>query len=189
MERTTIDLWVGIFVALGVAALLGLAMKVGNLTTSSIGETYTVSANFENIGGLKPRAPVKSAGVVVGRVADITFDPASFEAVVSLSVDKRYSFPKDTFANIYTAGLLGEQYIGLEAGGDEVNLANGDKITQTQDAVILEKMISQFLYSKASEETKDTAPAAPPAASADTSAKDSTKADDDALGSNPLDAL
>lgn len=190
MERTTIDLWVGIFVALGVAALLGLAMKVGNLTTSSIGETYTVSANFENIGGLKTRAPVKSAGVVVGRVADISFDAATFEAVVSLAVDKRYSFPKDTFANIYTAGLLGEQYIGLEAGGDEVNLANGDKINQTQDAVILEKMISQFLYSKASEDTKDTAPAASPAkAPADAAPSDSTKADDDALGSNPLDAL
>ena len=187
MERTTIDLWVGIFVALGVAALLGLAMKVGNLTTSSIGETYSVSANFENIGGLKARAPVKSAGVVVGRVADIQFDPATFEAVVSLSVDKRYSFPKDTFANIYTAGLLGEQYIGLEAGGDETALKNGDKITQTQDAVILEKMISQFLYSKASEEPKETAPAASIAPNATPS--DSTKADDDALGSNPLEAM
>jgi phospholipid/cholesterol/gamma-HCH transport system substrate-binding protein len=183
MERTTIDLWVGIFVALGVAALLGLAMKVGNLTTVSIGETYMVSANFENIGGLKPRAPVKSAGVVVGRVADITFDPATFEAVVSLSIDKRYSFPKDTFANIYTAGLLGEQYIGLEAGGDEVALKNGDKITQTQDAIVLEKMISQFLFSRASEETKDSEPANA------SSTSDSTKTDDDALGANPLDAL
>jgi phospholipid/cholesterol/gamma-HCH transport system substrate-binding protein len=191
MERTTIDLWVGIFVALGVAALLGLAMKVGNLTTSNIGATYTVSANFENIGGLKARAPVKSAGVVVGRVGDISFDPATFEAVVSLNVDKRYSFPKDTFANIYTAGLLGEQYIGLEAGGDEVNLANGDKIMQTQDAVILEKMISQFLYSKASEETKDTSGGSAPASAAapDSTPSDSTKADDDALGSNPLEAL
>jgi phospholipid/cholesterol/gamma-HCH transport system substrate-binding protein len=176
MERTTIDLWVGIFVALGVAALLGLAMKVGNLTTSNIGPTYTVTANFENIGGLKPRAPVKSAGVVVGRVADISFDPATFEAVVSLNVDKRYNFPKDTFANIYTAGLLGEQYISLDAGGDETNLASGDKITQTQDAVVLEKMISQFLYNKASE-TEEDAPAA------------STKTGDDALGSNPLDDM
>jgi phospholipid/cholesterol/gamma-HCH transport system substrate-binding protein len=175
MDRTTIDLWVGIFVALGVAALLGLAMKVGNLTTSNIGPTYTVTANFENIGGLKPRAPVKSAGVVVGRVSDIKFDPATFEAVVSLSVDKRYNFPKDTFANIYTAGLLGEQYISLDAGGDEAALKNGDKITQTQDAVVLEKMISQFLYNKASE-TKEDAPSA------------STKSGDDALGSNPLDA-
>ncbi len=183
MERTTIDLWVGIFVALGVAALLGLAMKVGNLTTVSIGETYMVSANFENIGGLKPRAPVKSAGVVVGRVAEITLDPATFEAVVSLTIDKRYEFPKDTFANIYTAGLLGEQYLGLEAGGDEVNLANGDKITQTQDAVVLEKMISQFLYNKASETNED-APAA-----ASSKPAESTKTGDDALGANPLEEL
>ena len=180
MERTTIDLWVGIFVALGVAALLGLAMKVGNLTTSNLGETYTISANYENIGGLKLRAPVKSAGVVVGRVADIKFDPATFEAVVSLNVDKRYSFPKDTFANIYTAGLLGEQYVALEAGGDEVALKNGDKIAQTQDAVVLEKMISQFLYNKASE-TKEATPAA--------SAAPSTEAGDDALTANPLDAI
>ena len=183
MERTTIDLWVGIFVALGVAALLGLAMKVGNLTTSDIGETYTVTANFENIGGLKPRAPVKSAGVVVGRVSSIKFDSSLFEAVVSLSIDKRYQFPNDTFANIYTAGLLGEQYIALEPGGDEVNLKNGDKIAQTQDAVVLEKMISQFLYNKASE-TKEAAPA--PTKSKDA---ESTETGDDALGSNPLDKL
>ncbi len=179
MERTTIDLWVGIFVALGVAALLGLAMKVGNLTSSNIGETYIVTANFENIGGLKVRAPVKSAGVVVGRVGDIKFDGATYEAVVSLNVDKRYNFPKDTFASIYTAGLLGEQYIGLEAGGDETNLKNGDKIMKTQDAVVLEKMISQFLYNKASE-SKDDAPKAPAT---------STKTGDDALGANPLDDI
>lgn len=178
MEKTTMDLWVGLFVALGLAALLGLAMKVGNLTTSNIGETYAVTANFENIGGLKPRAPVKSAGVVVGRVSDIQFDPATFEAVVNLNIDKRYNFPKDTFANIYTAGLLGEQYIGLEAGGDEKNLANGDKITQTQDAVVLEKLISQFLYSKASEDgdTKKAEPA-------------STETQVDALDASPLDAI
>jgi phospholipid/cholesterol/gamma-HCH transport system substrate-binding protein len=151
MERTTIDLWVGIFAAAGAAALLGLAMKVGNLTSSDIGETYTVTAAFENIGGLKPRAPVKSAGVVVGRVDAIQFDTETYEAKVTLKVDKRYPFPKDTFANIYTAGLLGEQYVGLEAGGDEASLQNGDKITHTQDAVVLEKMISQFLYNKASE--------------------------------------
>jgi len=174
MERTTIDLWVGVFVALGVAALLGLAMKVGNLTTSNIGETYTVNAAFENIGGLKPRAPVKSAGVVVGRVSDIKFDSKTYEAIVSLSIDKNYDFPSDTFANIYTAGLLGEQYIGLEAGGEEDVLKNGDKISHTQDAVVLEKMISQFLYSKASEPTE-------PAAS--------TKTDDDALTASPLDDL
>lgn len=177
MERTTIDLWVGTFVLLGLAALLGLAMKVGNLTTSTIGETYTVTANFENIGGLKPRAPVKSAGVVVGRVGEINFDPKTYEAVVSLNVDKRYQFPKDTFANIYTAGLLGEQYIGLEAGGDEASLKNGDKITQTQDAVVLEKLISQFLYSKATE--------------GDDKAEKTTSTDaaSDALDASPLDKI
>lgn len=161
MDRTTIDLWVGVFVALGVAALLGLAMKVGNLTSNKLGDTYVVSAAFENIGGLKPNAPVKSAGVVVGRVADISFDSKAYEAVVSIKIDERFEFPKDTFANIYTAGLLGEQYVGLEAGGEEEVLKNGDKITQTQDAVVLEKMISQFLYNKASEtDPKADAPAA-----------------------------
>jgi phospholipid/cholesterol/gamma-HCH transport system substrate-binding protein len=178
MERTTIDLWVGIFVALGVAALLGLAMKVGNLTTNNIGETYEIVAAFENIGGLKPRAPVKSAGVVVGRVESIRFDTTTYEAIVRLDIDKNYHFPADTFANIYTAGLLGEQYVGLEAGGDEVELKNGDKIMHTQDAVVLEKMISQFLYNKASEPTA--APTAP---------VESTKTEDDALTDNPLDDL
>jgi phospholipid/cholesterol/gamma-HCH transport system substrate-binding protein len=151
MERTKIDLWVGIFAAISIAALLGLAMKVGNLTTSSIGDTYTVTAAFQNIGGLKPRSPVKSAGVVVGRVDTIQFDSATYEAIVTLKLDKRYQFPQDTFANIYTAGLLGEQYIGLEPGGDEEFLQESDRIMQTQDAVVLEKMISQFLYSKATE--------------------------------------
>ena len=163
MDRTTIDLWVGIFVALGFAALVGLAMKVGNLTSSAIGETYAVTANFENIGGLKARASVKSAGVVVGRVSDIKFDTSKFEAVVTILVDKRYSFPKDTFANIYTAGLLGEQYIGLEAGSDEVNLKNGDKVTQTQDAIVLEKLISQFLFSKATDSPDKKSEATKPA--------------------------
>lgn len=158
MDRTTLDLWVGIFVAAGVAALIGLAMKVGNLTSGQIGETYTVTAAFENIGGLKSRAPVKSAGVVVGRVDNIQLDNETFEALVTLKIDKHYNFPKDTFANIYTSGLLGEQYVGLDAGGDEVALKNGDKITHTQDAVVLEKMISQFLYNKASDgsEKKET---------------------------------
>jgi phospholipid/cholesterol/gamma-HCH transport system substrate-binding protein len=154
MERTKIDLWVGIFAAMGVAALLGLAMKVGNLTTANIGETYAVTANFQNIGGLKARSPVKSAGVVVGRIDSIQFDSATYEAKVTLKLDKRYQFPKDTFANIYTAGLLGEQYVGLEAGGDEEYLQENDVIIQTQDAVVLEKMISQFLYSKASESSE-----------------------------------
>lgn len=151
MDRTTLDLWVGIFVAIGVAALFGLAMKVGNLTSSKIGPTYTVTAAFDNVGSLKPHAPIKSAGVVVGRVDNIVFNSETYEAIVTLSIDKRYAFPVDTFANIYTAGLLGEQYIGLEAGGDEVVLKNGDKIDKTQDAIVLEKMISQFLFNKASE--------------------------------------
>lgn len=178
MERTTIDLWVGIFVAMGFAALLSLAMKVGNLTTSDVGDTYMVTANFENIGGLKPRAPVKSAGVVVGRVGDIRFDAKTYEAVVSLNIDKRYNFPKDTFANIYTAGLLGEQYVGLEAGGDESNLQNGDKITQTQDAVVLEKLIGQFLYNKATESDDKTVKAAA-----------STESGTHALDASPLDNI
>ena len=179
MERTTIDLWVGIFVALGVAALLGLAMKVGNLTTSSIGETYLVTANFENIGGLKPRAPVKSAGVVVGRVNDITFDPATFEAVVSLNVDKRYVFDTEVIASIKTAGLLGEQYVDLKVGGGD-SLKDGGKIAETQGAFVLEDMISQFLYSKASE-TPEATPKAEAAPSAEVG--------DDALTASPLDAI
>ena len=152
MERAKLDIWVGIFVILGIAAMFGLATKVGNLTSNSIKETYQVFANFENIGGLKPRAAVKAAGVVVGRVDYIVFDTEAYHAVVKIKVDTRYIFPKDTFANIYTAGLLGEQYIGLEAGGDLENLEDGDLITQTQDAVVLEKLISQFLYKEASEE-------------------------------------
>ena len=152
MERTKLDIWVGIFVILGLAALFGLATKVGNLTSNNIKDTYTIYSHFENIGGLKPRAAIKAAGVVVGRVNSIIFDTEAYHAVVSIDVDNRYIFPKDTFANIYTAGLLGEQYIGLEAGGDMTNLAAGDLITQTQDAVVLEKLISQFLYNKASEE-------------------------------------
>lgn len=163
MDRTTLDLWVGIFVAIGVAALFGLAMKVGNLTSSKIGPTYTVTAAFDNVGSLKPHAPIKSAGVVVGRVDNIVFNSETYEAVVTLNIDERYAFPIDTFANIYTAGLLGEQYIGLEAGGDEVVLKNGDKIDKTQDAIVLEKMISQFLFNKASEtEAKADVNAAPP---------------------------
>ena len=154
MERAKIDIWVGLLVAFGIAALFGLATKVGNLTSNDIKETYTVLAHFENIGGLKPRAPVKGAGVVVGRVKSIVFDTEAYHAVVKIDIDKRYIFPKDTFANIYTSGLLGEQYIGLEAGGDDANLEEGDRIKFTQDAVVLEKLISQFLYNKASEEEK-----------------------------------
>ncbi len=151
MQRSTLDLWVGIFVMAGIGALLVLAMKVGNMTTAGSGETYQLTAQFDNIGGLKPRAPVKSAGVVVGRVAGITFDNDKFAARVTLNIDKTYKFPKDSSASILTSGLLGEQYIGLEGGGDTANLNTGDRIKQTQSAVVLEKLIGQFLYSKAAE--------------------------------------
>ena len=152
MERSTLDLWVGLFVCAGIGALLILAMKVGNMTSIGLGNhTYTLYANFDNIGGLKARAPVKSAGVVVGRVANIGFDNNRYNARVELSIDDRYKFPKDTTASILTSGLLGEQYVGLDAGGDSANLASGESIKLTQSAVVLEKLISQFLYSKAAE--------------------------------------
>jgi phospholipid/cholesterol/gamma-HCH transport system substrate-binding protein len=151
MQRKSLDLWVGLFVLLGAAALFFLAMKAGNMSSMSFAETYTVTTRFDNIGGLKPRAPVKSAGVVVGRVADIRFDDKSFKALVTLNLDSGYKFPKDSSAKILTSGLLGEQYIGLEPGGDTNNLAAGDRITMTQSAIVLENLISQFLFSKAAE--------------------------------------
>lgn len=137
----------------GIGALLVLATKVGNMSGASAGESYQLTAQFENIGGLKARAPVKSAGVVVGRVAAIQFDNEKFAARVTLNIDKSYKFPKDTSASILTSGLLGEQYVGLDGGGDAVNLNSGDRIKQTQSAVVLEKLIGQFLYSKAAEGT------------------------------------
>lgn len=152
MERSKLDLWVGLFVCAGIGALLVLALKVGNMGSIAIGsESYTLYANFDNIGGLKPRAPVKSAGVVVGRVTSIAFDNHKFNARVEMDLEKKFQFPKDTTASILTSGLLGEQYIGLEAGGDSANLASGDTLKLTQSAVVLEKLISQFLYSKAAE--------------------------------------
>ena len=151
MSRKLIDLWVGFFVVFGFAALLFLALRVGNLSSANFAETYSLSAKFDNIGGLKVRGPVKSAGVVVGRVTDIRFDPQAYEALVTLTIDRRYQFPKDTFASILTAGLLGEQYIGLDAGGDEKMLNPGDVLAKTQSAVVLEKLISQFMFNKASE--------------------------------------
>src|SRR3989339_1853178 len=154
MERTTIDLWVGIFGVAGVAALVMLAMKVGNLGTYNVSESYEVHAYFSNIGGLKPKASVKSAGVLVGRVTEITLDTERYEARVVMSLDKRYQFPKDTFANILTAGLLGEQYIGLVPGGDEEVLKNGEQLKMTQSAVVLEDLIGKFLYNKAEEPAK-----------------------------------
>ncbi len=151
MNRVTLDLWVGFFVAVGLLAVLFLATKVGNLSASDITKTYSVRANFDNIGGLKVRAPVKSAGVVVGRVADIRLDKDRYEASVTLDIGSQYVFPRDTFATILTSGLLGEQYVGLEVGGDMVMLKPGDVIARTQSAVVLEKLISQFMFNKASE--------------------------------------
>lgn len=151
MQRKSLDLWVGIFVLLGAAALLFLALKAGNMSSLSFDATYPVITKFDNIGGLKPRAPVKSAGVVVGRVGAIRFDDKSYQAVVTLELESGYKFPKDTSAKILTAGLLGEQYIGLEPGGDTNNLVAGDRIKMTQSAVVLENLISQFLYSRAAE--------------------------------------
>ncbi len=151
MNRTVLDLWVGFFVAIGIAALMFLSLKVGNLSSARLSETYVLHAKFDNIGGLKVRGPVRSAGVVVGRISDIHFDPVSYEAVVSMTIDGRYRFPKDTFASIFTAGLLGEQYVGFDAGGDEKMLKAGDTIAKTQSAVVLEKLISQFLFSKAAD--------------------------------------
>ncbi|TAN56599.1 MAG: outer membrane lipid asymmetry maintenance protein MlaD [Betaproteobacteria bacterium] len=152
MNRATIDAWVGVFVAAGFAALLFLALKVGNLASFSGAQTYQVQAKFANIGGLKIRAPIKSAGVVVGRVSEVRFDNETYEALVTLNLDTQFQFPRDTAAKILTSGLLGEQYIGLEAGGDGVMLKQGDRLRLTQSAVVLENLISQFLFSKAAED-------------------------------------
>ncbi|MFY7905969.1 MAG: outer membrane lipid asymmetry maintenance protein MlaD [Burkholderiaceae bacterium] len=155
MKKSKNDVWVGLFVVLGALALLFLALKSANLLQMNFENTYRVVARFDNIGGLKPRAAVKSAGVVVGRVASITFDDKSFQASVALDMEARYAFPKDSSLKILTSGLLGEQYIGVEPGGDTKNMAAGDVITTTQSAVVLENLISQFLFSKAAEGDKD----------------------------------
>jgi phospholipid/cholesterol/gamma-HCH transport system substrate-binding protein len=164
MERTSIDLWFGAFVTAGFVALLVLALKVGNLGAERATETYRVETRFDNIGGLKVRGPVRSAGVLVGRVADIHFDNERYQAKVILALDQRYKFPKDTSASILTSGLLGETYVGLEAGGDEEKLKANDRIAITQSAVVLEKLIGQFLFSKAQESPAPAAAAPAPAA-------------------------
>ncbi len=151
MQKSKHDVWVGLFVLLGAAAILFLALKAGNLLTLSFDSGYTVVARFDNIGGLKRQAAVKSAGVVVGRVQAITFDTKTYQAQVEMALNKGVAFPKDTSAKILTAGLLGEQYIGLEPGYGETNLVAGDTIKSTQSAIVLENLISQFLYSKAAE--------------------------------------
>ena len=151
MDRSRNDVWVGLFVLLGAAAILFLALQSANLLSLSFQPTYRVVAKFDNIGGLKRQAAVKSAGVVVGRVETIELDGKSFQARVALAIDQRYAFPKDSSVKILTSGLLGEQYLGIEAGADEKNLASGDTITNTQSAVVLENLIGQFLYNKAAD--------------------------------------
>lgn len=151
MTKKSMELMVGLFVLLGLLGLTFLALKAANLGSSGGGETYRVSAKFDNIGGLKPRAPVRTAGVTVGRVKSISLDPATFQGVVELDLSRDYQFPKDTSAKILTAGLLGDQYIGLEPGADEKNLVAGDAIKRTQSAVVLENLIGQFLYNKAAD--------------------------------------
>ncbi len=154
MNRKLTDVLVGLFVVLGFAALLFLALQAGNLASFSLTKSYDVQARFDNIGGLKVRAPIKSAGVTVGRVSAIGFDGESFRADVTLSLDEKFKFPKDTSAKILTSGLLGEQYVGLEPGGDMKNLAAGDKVTLTQSAVVLENLIGQFLYGQSKADDK-----------------------------------
>lgn len=150
MHTRAVQIWVGLFVVAGMAALLMLSMKVSNISVFTETEGYEVKAYFENIGGLKVRSPVTMAGVVIGRVSLIGFDPQSFEAVVSFNIQDKYrDIPEDTSASIFTAGLLGEQYISLEAGGSETALKAGDEIKLTQSAVVLEQIIGQFLVGQA----------------------------------------
>ena len=149
MERSKNDLWVGLFVLIGLAALVFLALQSANLLTLNWQQGYRISAEFDNIGGLKPKAAVRSAGVVVGRVAGISFDDKTYQARVDLDLDARYAFPKDSSLKILTSGLLGDQYIGIDAGADDKNWADGDNVTRTQSAVVLENLISQFLYNSA----------------------------------------
>lgn len=155
MNKKSIEVFVGLFVALGAVALLFLALKAANLGSfAGGGDTYSLTAKFENIGGLKARAPIRAAGVTVGRITGITLDDVTYQGVVSMEVNKGIVFPRDTSAKILTAGLLGDQYIGLEAGGDSENLKSGDVITRTQSAVVLENLIGQFLFSKAADSGK-----------------------------------
>lgn len=152
MNKKSTEIFVGLFVVLGLLALLFLALKAANLGSfAGGGDTYTLQARFDNIGGLKSRAPVRSAGVNVGRVTSVTLDAQTYQGLVTMEINKGVNFPKDSSAKIQTAGLLGDQYVGLEPGGDEKPLAAGDVITQTQSAVVLENLIGQFLYNKAAD--------------------------------------
>jgi len=154
MNRKITDVLVGLFVVLGFGSLLFLALQAGNLASFSLAKSYPIEANFDNIGGLKVRAPIKSAGVTVGRVASISFDDQTFRAKVILEIEEQFKFPKDSSVKILTSGLLGEQYVGLEPGGDLKNLAAGDRLSLTQSAVVLENLIGQFLYGRSDEEAK-----------------------------------
>ena len=151
MQHSKNDLWVGLFVLIGALALLFLALQSANLLSLNFQSGYRVTARFDNIGGLKPKAAVRSAGVVVGRVESITFDDTTFQAQVTLSLQSNYPFPPDSSLQILTRGLLGDQYIGISPGADERFLAEGDTVTATQSAVVLENLIGQFLYGKAEE--------------------------------------
>lgn len=151
MQRSKNDVWVGLFVVIGAIAILFLALQSANLLTLSFQTSYYVNAKFDNVGGLKPKAAVRSAGVVVGRVEKIVFDDKSFQARVTLAMESRYTFPKDSSLKILTSGLLGEQYLGIEPGADEKMLVAGDTVSNTQSAMVLESLIGQFLYSKAAE--------------------------------------
>jgi phospholipid/cholesterol/gamma-HCH transport system substrate-binding protein len=175
MNRSAIDLWVGIFVAVGFGAILFLALKVGNLLTLDRAPGYRLEARFDNIGGLKLRAPVKAAGVVVGRVESVRLDTKTYEAVVTMHIDRDYQFTRDTIAAINTSGLLGEVYVGLDAGGDPAMLNDGDRISKTQSAVVIEKLISQFLFDKASGAKGGTTSAAPEARAADNATQGAKK--------------
>jgi phospholipid/cholesterol/gamma-HCH transport system substrate-binding protein len=151
MTKKGIETLVGLFVLLGLGGLVFLSLKAANLASFSVHDSYVISAKFDNIGGLKPRSPVRSAGVTVGRVTSISLDPKTFQGLVTMEMDSSVQFPKDSSAKILTSGLLGDQYVGIEPGADEKNLAAGDVIKQTQSAVVLENLISQFLFSKAAE--------------------------------------
>lgn len=166
MTKKGTETLVGLFVLLGIAGVVFLSLKAANLASFGTRDSYVVSARFDNIGGLKARSPVRSAGVTVGRVTSISLDPKTFQGLVVMELDKDVAFPKDSSAKILTAGLLGDQYIGIEPGADEKNLAAGDVIKQTQSAVVLENLISQFLFNRAADASNAPAPspAAAPAA-------------------------
>ena len=155
MQRSKNDVWVGLFVLIGAVAILFLALQSANLLSLSFQKTYQVTAKFDNVGGLKPKAAVRSAGVVVGRVEKMVFDDKTFQARVTLALESRYAFPKDSTLKILTSGLLGEQYLGMEPGADEKVLTAGDSISSTQSALVLESLISQFLFSKAADGSAD----------------------------------